>query len=62
MEEVQEPDEGSTITKFTTHNNDISSVEFSPVDNKIVSGSREGTAKVWEAETGNIITDFSDYK
>src|SRR5207247_1938520 len=35
---------------------------FSPDDKRIVTGSFDGTAKVWDAETGRVILTFKEHK
>ena len=45
---VWEVHTGQAVATFTGHNNHIWGVAFSPDDKRIVSGSRETVARVWE--------------
>ncbi len=48
------PPPGTTLQTFSHHMNIVNAVAWSPDGTRIVSGSADGTAKVWDAVTGGI--------
>ena len=52
---------GPTAEKatFTGHLGPVESVDYSPDGSRIVSGSDDGTAKVWDATTGKLLLDLT---
>ncbi len=49
---------GSPLRELQGHSQFISSVAFSPDGTRIVTGSGDGTAKVWDAQTGSPLLDL----
>jgi WD40 repeat protein len=48
--------------KFVGHTKGILSVHFSPIPGYVVTGSWDGTARLWEIESGKIIRTFANHK
>jgi WD40 repeat protein len=46
---------GQEILVLRGHERDVSSVAFNPDGNRILTGSRDSTARIWDAETGHLI-------
>ena len=52
------PPEQTPLLVFTEHTDKIMSAAFSPDSRYIATGARDWTAKVWDAETGEVIHSF----
>ncbi len=52
---------GEPIRTFRGHGDDILSVAFSPDGRRVLTGSRDSTAILWDVGTGRQIRDFSGY-
>ncbi|MHB8629170.1 MAG: WD40 repeat domain-containing protein [Aggregatilineales bacterium] len=50
---------GQLIRQFKGHQNSIKSVAFSPDDKFILSGSDDGTARLWDVATGQQVRQFA---
>lgn len=51
---------GGPIRTLIGHSDSVNSVAYSPNGSQIVTGSTDGTAKLWSAQTGNLIRTFSE--
>src|SRR5262245_61993686 len=54
----QDPSQGLVRT-FTQHTNTVTSVAFLPDGLRFLSGSRDGTLRLWEAATGRELRVFA---
>lgn len=52
---------GDVIRTLTGHTGLVSSLEFSPAGDQLVSGSFDSTAHVWDVASGNVIQIFDDH-
>jgi WD40 repeat protein len=59
--EIRSAADGSVLFHLTGHKGDITSVAFSPNSNQVVSGSYDGTAKVWSIKTGCEISTLAGH-
>jgi hypothetical protein len=50
------------LIDLTGHSKYVTNAAFSPDGKKIVTIADENTAKIWDAQTGNLITDLTDYR
>jgi serine/threonine-protein kinase len=51
---------GDMIYKFTGHTGNIRELIWDPVFNLLYSGSMDGTVKVWNPDTGELVRDFTN--
>ena len=51
----------SLIRTFTGHTDDVLSVAFSPDGSKVLTGSDDNTAKLWDVSTGTVIRTFTGH-
>jgi len=56
-----EVDTGQVVRTFIGHTSNVNSVAFSPDGMQILSGSRDSTAKLWDAATGTCIRTFTGH-
>lgn len=52
---------GNLLHKFEDHSSSITSMDFSPDSEKIITGSRDSTAKIWNTSTGELIHSLEDH-
>lgn len=52
---------GREIRTFTGHSGQVESVAFSPDGTRIVSGSRDGTVRIWDTATGQELAQFISF-
>ena len=53
---------GNEIRSFTGHDDWVTSVSFSTDGKHILSGSKDGTIKIWDANSGSEIVSLITYK
>ncbi|KAJ7723497.1 hypothetical protein DFH07DRAFT_759459, partial [Mycena maculata] len=51
---------GPVLTPFTTHKKAVTSLAFASDSKFLASGSRDGTASVWDMETHKLLATFAD--
>ena len=49
---------GWQVHSLTGHSGGVWSVAFSPNGNRVASGSRDNLVKIWNAETGALVSSF----
>jgi WD40 repeat protein len=52
---------GWTISRPDAHNSPIHSLQFSPDDSCLATGSNDRTVKLWEVRTGELITEMTEH-
>jgi len=55
------PDTGALIREMVGHDGAVRGLEFSPIDNRLVSGGEDDLGKVWNSQTGALITNLTDH-
>jgi WD40 repeat protein len=55
------PGTGPEMVMQTGHNDEIACVAFSPDGKRVLTGSRDRTAMLWDAQTGHKLREFSGY-
>jgi WD40 repeat protein len=57
---LYETSNGNLLYSFTGHSSGINSLAFSPDNSKILSGSTDGTAKLWDIQNKKLIQTFKE--
>jgi len=58
---IWDAETGEVEVTFEEHESFIRSVDFSPDDRRVVSGSSDETVKIWDAETGELEAKFEEH-
>jgi WD40 repeat protein len=53
---IYSSDDGRLLAAFAGHNDTVTSVSFDPTGRTLVTGSDDGTARLWDANVNNLLT------
>jgi WD40 repeat protein len=53
---------GKELKKFKGHTESISAVAYSPKGNQVLTGSFDGTVRLWDVKTGAMVRSFPEIK
>lgn len=52
---------GEVAHRFEGHESEVTSARFSPGDDRLITASRDDTARIWSLETGELILGLTDH-
>src|ERR1051326_6714373 len=58
---IWNPDEGRVLKVLSQHNHGVRSVAFHPHERLLASGGDDQTLRIWESDTGYLITTLQGY-